>query len=191
MVHHIVQEAHGGANTLENAIVLCSRCHGEAGHYNPEHPLGTKYSPRELRRHRDDWWNYRASGYAKEAQPANFVEPLGSGRRLPVQRKTVGILWSRRADISASQEIVEFEGRQLAKDRREDQSAVTWSELYGRGEDEYFVYQESNHRADWSNAMVYGAPYFDEPGRPLSLAEVQKQFPELAALAGLARVRRV
>lgn len=50
-VHHIVQEADGGPNTLENAIVLCSKCHGEAGHYNPRHPLGTKYSPSELRRH--------------------------------------------------------------------------------------------------------------------------------------------
>jgi HNH endonuclease len=56
-VHHIVQEAHGGSNTLENAICLCLRCHAEAGHYNPTHPLGTKYSPQELRAHRDAWWD--------------------------------------------------------------------------------------------------------------------------------------
>lgn len=56
-VHHIDQEAHGGANTIENAICLCQRCHTEAGHYNPTHPLGTKYSPQELRAHRDTWWN--------------------------------------------------------------------------------------------------------------------------------------
>ena len=55
-VHHIVQEADGGANTIDNAIALCPKCHGEAGHYNPRHPLGTKYSPQELRRHRDQWW---------------------------------------------------------------------------------------------------------------------------------------
>jgi HNH endonuclease len=54
-VHHIKQEADGGENTLDNAIVLCLRCHAEAGHYNPRHPLGTKYSPQELRRHRDQW----------------------------------------------------------------------------------------------------------------------------------------
>lgn len=56
-VHHIIQESDGGPNTLENSIALCFRCHSEAGHYNPKHPLGTKYSPEELRRHRDQWWD--------------------------------------------------------------------------------------------------------------------------------------
>lgn len=55
-VHHIDQEADGGANTLENAICLCLRCHAEAGHFNPRHSLGTKYSPNELKAHRDQWW---------------------------------------------------------------------------------------------------------------------------------------
>jgi hypothetical protein len=61
-VHHIVPEADGGPSVLENAIALCLRCHAEAGHYNPRHPLGTKYSPEELRRHRDEWWEHCASG---------------------------------------------------------------------------------------------------------------------------------
>lgn len=55
-VHHIVQEADGGPNTIENAICLCLRCHAEAGHFNSRHPMGTKYSPTELRLHRDRWW---------------------------------------------------------------------------------------------------------------------------------------
>lgn len=55
-VHHIEQEADGGSNTLENAIVLCLRCHTEAGHFNPRHPMGTKYSPSELKGHRDAWF---------------------------------------------------------------------------------------------------------------------------------------
>ena len=57
-VHHIIQEADGGPNTLENAICLCLRCHAEAGHFNSRHPLGTKYSPEELRAHRDQWWDH-------------------------------------------------------------------------------------------------------------------------------------
>jgi hypothetical protein len=57
-VHHIIQKAQGGLNTLDNAIALCFICHAEAGHYNPNHPKGTKYSPSELRRHRDEWWGY-------------------------------------------------------------------------------------------------------------------------------------
>lgn len=65
-VHHIVQEAHGGPNTLDNAICLCPRCHTEAGHYNPAHPMGTKYSPNELRVHRDKWWDGPALTVAGE-----------------------------------------------------------------------------------------------------------------------------
>ena len=54
-VHHIIQEADGGPNTLDNAIALCADCHTDAGHYNPKHPRGTKYSPAELRLARDRW----------------------------------------------------------------------------------------------------------------------------------------
>ena len=57
-VHHILQEANGGLNTIENAICLCLRCHAEAGHFNPRHPLGTKYSPKEFHAHRDQWWRH-------------------------------------------------------------------------------------------------------------------------------------
>lgn len=64
-VHHIKQEAEGGPNTFENAIVLCLRCHAEAGHFNPKHPLGTKYSPSELIQHRDEWYETCANGTAK------------------------------------------------------------------------------------------------------------------------------
>ncbi len=59
-VHHIIQKANGGSNDIDNAIVLCLRCHGEAGHYNPRHPTGNKYSPSELRRHRHEWWAWCA-----------------------------------------------------------------------------------------------------------------------------------
>lgn len=57
-VHHMLPESNGGSNDLENAIVLCLRCHAEVGHYNVRHPIGNKYSPEELRRHRDEWWEW-------------------------------------------------------------------------------------------------------------------------------------
>lgn len=63
-VHHIKQEADGGENTIGNAIVLCLRCHSEAGHFNPRHPIGTSYSPQELIRHRDQWWESCEKGTA-------------------------------------------------------------------------------------------------------------------------------
>ena len=70
-VHHIMPEAKRGSNRLANAIVLCQRCHGEAGHYNPQHPIGNKYSPDELLRHRDEWWDLcsRSAGWSVPDDP--------------------------------------------------------------------------------------------------------------------------
>lgn len=67
-VHHIKPQASGGQDTLDNAIVLCFDCHTAAGHYNTKHPRGTKYSPKELRQHRDEWWaKVESSGIADPA----------------------------------------------------------------------------------------------------------------------------
>ena len=61
-VHHIEPKADGGPDTFENAIPLCFDCHAEAGHYNPKHPKGASYSPKELRAHRDAWYKVVADG---------------------------------------------------------------------------------------------------------------------------------
>lgn len=55
-VHHIVQEADGGANDFDNAIPLWFDCHSDIGSYNPHHPKGNKYTPGELRRIRDGFY---------------------------------------------------------------------------------------------------------------------------------------
>lgn len=55
-VHHIVQLADNGSNLLENAIALCLDCHLAAGHYNVDHPKGSRYSKEELRIARDKWF---------------------------------------------------------------------------------------------------------------------------------------
>jgi hypothetical protein len=54
-VHHVVPEAEGGDDTLENAITLCFDCHADAGHYNTRHPRGSRFSQNELRRARSTW----------------------------------------------------------------------------------------------------------------------------------------
>lgn len=61
-MHHIIPEAKGGTNTSDNAIVLCFDCHADAGSYNPEHPRGTRISPEELRRAREEWYGIVATG---------------------------------------------------------------------------------------------------------------------------------
>ncbi len=55
-VHHIIPSADGGKDDIDNAVALCFRCHSEVGSYNPKHPKGNKYSPSEVKKHRDDWW---------------------------------------------------------------------------------------------------------------------------------------
>lgn len=55
-LHHIVQAKDGGPYTFENAIPLCFDCHAEAGHYNVQHPKGSRFTPTELRGHRDAWY---------------------------------------------------------------------------------------------------------------------------------------
>ena len=54
--NHIVPEADGGPDTLENCIPLCFDCHAEVGSYNNKHPKGNKITPAELRAHRDRWF---------------------------------------------------------------------------------------------------------------------------------------
>ena len=55
-IHHIKQKKNGGGDTYENGIVLCLDCHTDAGHYNPDHPKGSKFSPSELKLHKEKWF---------------------------------------------------------------------------------------------------------------------------------------
>lgn len=55
-LHHAVQTAEGGADTFENCVPLCFECHADMRSYDHKHPKGTKYTPTELCRHRDNWY---------------------------------------------------------------------------------------------------------------------------------------
>jgi hypothetical protein len=69
-VHHIIAQASGGDDSFDNAIPLCFDCHADAGHYNSKHPRGTRFSPTELRRHRDEWYNIvKGGGVASASDP--------------------------------------------------------------------------------------------------------------------------
>ena len=67
--HHIVQEADGGPDTLDNCIPLCFDCHSDMMNYDPKHPKGTKYRPTELRQHRDGWFAKVADSGVELAAP--------------------------------------------------------------------------------------------------------------------------
>ena len=49
--HHIVP----GDNKIENAIPVCLECHAEIGSYNENHPIGRKFTPKELTQHKKQW----------------------------------------------------------------------------------------------------------------------------------------
>jgi hypothetical protein len=63
-IHHVVQEADGGGDDDDNGIPLCFDCHAEVNAYNNRHPRGRKYTPAELRQHRDHWFSQVAAGAA-------------------------------------------------------------------------------------------------------------------------------
>jgi hypothetical protein len=55
-LHHIKHQSEGRENTFDNCIPLCFDCHADMRSYDHLHPKGTKYSPSELKRHRDLWF---------------------------------------------------------------------------------------------------------------------------------------
>lgn len=188
-VHHIVQEADGGPNNIENAIPLCFRCHAEAGHYNPHHPLGTKYSPGELRRHRDEWFKICEAATAAmsslRSQPIT-LPPDCAGFGL-VERE-VGTLWSRLANEPVRREVVRFRGAEFGGYRQEGIcfNSDEWELFLVRG-GRFLVYHKHIERGDWCWANLCGK--WGEMDYPLSLEELQEKYPELATSAGLERVR--
>jgi hypothetical protein len=55
-IHHIVPKSEGGEDTEENGIPFCFDCHAEVGSYNPRHPKGRKFTPTELKKHKEQWF---------------------------------------------------------------------------------------------------------------------------------------
>lgn len=55
-LHHITQKAYGGDDSFENCIPLCLDCHEDMGKADPNHSTGKHYTERELRLHRDNWY---------------------------------------------------------------------------------------------------------------------------------------
>lgn len=76
-VHHIIAQYEGGSDDFENAIPLCFDCHAEVKAYNEKHPKGIKFSPNELKTHRDNWYKTikEANCSRQEIQPIRIVKP--------------------------------------------------------------------------------------------------------------------
>jgi len=72
--HHIVPEGQQGDDTFGNCIPLCLDCHADVLSYNRDHPVGRKYSPAELRGHRDRWYQQVDSGQLQTGKPSDLRE---------------------------------------------------------------------------------------------------------------------
>ncbi|MCE9553906.1 MAG: HNH endonuclease [Planctomycetes bacterium] len=71
---HIIDEHKGGSNEEENGIPVCFDCHQEIGAYDPKHPKGNKFTPKELRERRD-------RVYAEVERRPIFTQVLASATR--------------------------------------------------------------------------------------------------------------
>jgi HNH endonuclease len=93
-LHHIVQEAEDGEGTFDNCIPLCFDCHGDMRSYDHRHPKGTKYTPAELTRHRNNWYTLVASGIAGQAEAKLYQERTSKAfpdiRLIDVVKRIVG-----------------------------------------------------------------------------------------------------
>jgi hypothetical protein len=73
-IHHIVPKSKEGEDTEENGIPLCLDCHAEVGSYNPQHPKGRRFTPSELRRHKDQWFAICAKPHWHETLNLSLFE---------------------------------------------------------------------------------------------------------------------
>jgi len=55
-IHHIIPEKEkDGSNKEDDGIPLCFDCHADVRAYDTNHPKGKKFTPRELRQHKENW----------------------------------------------------------------------------------------------------------------------------------------
>lgn len=67
-VHHIVQKSQGGTNEEDNLIVICLSCHADV---HSKVPFTRRFSPEELRGHRDTLVRMVAEGTLPTDEPDN------------------------------------------------------------------------------------------------------------------------
>lgn len=69
-IDHIIQKADGGSDEISNGIAVYFDCHAEIHHYNLRHPKGRKFTPEEVRGHKNQWL------YDCETKPEMFSQSV-------------------------------------------------------------------------------------------------------------------
>jgi hypothetical protein len=52
---HIIPASETDDDSIHNAVPVCFDCHAEIHAYNPSHPRGRRFTPAELRSHKEQW----------------------------------------------------------------------------------------------------------------------------------------
>lgn len=76
---HILPQAEGGTDQIENCLPVCFECHAEIHSYNDNHPRGRKFRPEELIGHREQWLDICRT------RPEAFTEPARDADVGPLQ----------------------------------------------------------------------------------------------------------
>jgi len=158
-VHHLIPEAAGGRSTIDNAIALCFDCHTDAGHYNPRHPRGTKYSQAELIRARDTWFaTVQKGGIANpgEASPVHarylicktweLLTEICNGdlSRVPAEQP-----------VLAKNPVLQFMASVIAVQAASYRHARAWGDRYSREADYLNRYPDARRASKSDPAEAY------------------------------------
>lgn len=170
-VHHIVQEASGGPNTFDNAVVLCFDCHSEAGHYNASHPRGTKFSPSELRRARDGWFALVSQHRISPAAISGLIHTRHLVCKSPEEANA--LLEGRFADLPLGRNLLLMENpvasfaRDILRAVGAQRSAVSSGNEYPSPED-YEAHHPDSHVSRLAYFSAMRTPVLREVADPLS-----------------------
>jgi hypothetical protein len=172
-------------NSYENLILLCKI------HHKIIDDQEETYTVEVLHKIKDEHVRYVKRGLEPitiRGTSYNHRVPIGAD----VIEKKIGILSSNIANISEHIEIVRFKGKFLAEERYWNGSASPHGrELYQVPSGRYVVYYWCVHNTDYEEATLIGANAWEEFDPPLTLEQLQEDFPSLATQAGLFRVKNL
>lgn len=191
---HIVAKELGGSrrnssfpseklNSYENLILLCKV------HHKMVDDQANTYTVETLHEIKEQHVEYVRRGLEPivfQGSSQKPKVPVGTD----VVEKEIGILSSNLENVSKHIEIVRFKGKLLAENHYWNGSTSPHRlELYQVPSGRYVVYHWCVHNADYEEATLIGANAWDEIDPPLTLEQLQEDFPSLATQAGLFRIR--
>lgn len=169
-------------NSYDNLILLCKV------HHKIVDDQETTYTVKVLRERKRQHVEYVRRGLEPIAVKPSKEPIVTVGADLI--EKEIGILSSNFANISVQTEIIRFKGKLLAEDWYwNDSASPNRLELYQVPSGRYVVYRRWVHRGDYEEATLIGANAWDDFDPPLTLKQLQNDFPSLATQAGLSRIR--